>query len=158
MSNKHKLTSILGNARTAFMKAVYGIKILRDCMAPPLIRAVISGDVNRVKYWINQKVDINEQWSKTGQTALMLAFQRSSPEICRLLLDAGAGAGIIKILDNDEKDALFYAHTYCLKKANMDKVIDYALEKIGHNRQYFEDLNRKLPVLKLERLTPKPKI
>ena len=68
----------------------------------PLMFAVIQHDLPTVRYLIENGADVNAQWEgpcgfvcgntakRYPTTALMLAAERSNPEIVRTLLEAGA--------------------------------------------------------------------
>jgi ankyrin repeat protein len=68
----------------------------------PLMVVVVRGDLPTVKYLISHGADVNAQYDGAGtylcgnaaqqypMTALMLAAERSNPEIVRALLEAGA--------------------------------------------------------------------
>ncbi|WP_136666776.1 ankyrin repeat domain-containing protein [Flavobacterium sp. H122] len=70
----------------------------------PICKAIIKGDVEAVKKFIEYGVNVNE--TSNGLTPLMLAARFNNVEIVKLLLQKGADR---KIRDEKGYDALKYA-------------------------------------------------
>ncbi len=62
---------------------------ISGAMEPAWERAVVDGDVDRVRAMIRAKADVNAR-DRRGQTAVMLAAHRGHREIVELLIEAGA--------------------------------------------------------------------
>lgn len=83
----------------------------------PICKAVIKGDVDAVKKFIEYGVDVNE--TSNGLTPLMLAARFNNVEIVNLLLKNGANK---KLKDEKGYDAMKYAE---LSKAR--EVVDFLM-------------------------------
>jgi hypothetical protein len=78
---------------------------------PPLARAVMSGDRERVSKVLAETKDVNDpvrakEGARAGFTPLILAVALSESDIAHLLIDRGAD---VTILDDYRRSALWYA-------------------------------------------------
>lgn len=70
----------------------------------PLANAIIKGDVEAVKKFIEYGCDVNER--SNGMTPLMLAARYNQAEIIKVLIEKGANA---KLTDDKGLNAMKYA-------------------------------------------------
>ena len=80
--------------------------------ATPLAVAIVKGDLESVKKFIEYGADINEK--SNGMTPLMIAARYNQVEIIKVLLEKGANA---KLIDEKGFSALRYAELSNAKQA-----------------------------------------
>ena len=108
---------------------------------PPLARAVMSGDRERVSKVLAETKDVNDpvrakEGARAGFTPLILAVALSESDIAHLLIDRGAD---VTILDDYRRSALWYAAVQqntdiaatLVDKAGTNKIVNVADTDLG---------------------------
>ena len=106
--------------------------------------AVVAGVENAVKIHIQRGDDINA-CDGSGLTPLMLAAMRNKPNVCSILLSAGADPSLE---DPSGKDAITYARLAGAEAALT--AIKAAINLTGSAESQFETLDEKMPVQELQ--------
>lgn len=108
-SNVAMASTMPATANTSIVKTFRG--------ATPLANAIVKGDIETVKKFIDYGADVNEK--SNGMTPLMLAARYNQCDIIKLLIEKGAN---LKVTDDKGNNALKYAeNSNAVKAANMLK-------------------------------------
>ncbi len=134
----------LDKSSSKILKLIICVEVilsLNSCASPPLMKAVMSGDLNRVRTLLDQGEDVHQLYAE-GATPFTKAAMQGNPDILVLMIKKGLDVnnickGCVRAYSTPLRAAAYSGHAHIVKLLlDAGAVPDENASKIARDRGY----------------------